>query len=115
MFLNKVICIGRVATDLDSKFTPNGKKVVTFRMAVGSTRKDAEGKYKSDFVTVELWNEQGDQAEQRLQKGTRILFEGSFKVDTWKDKESGQNREKMVFTGGFRTMDKAATSEEAEG
>jgi single-strand DNA-binding protein len=86
--LNKVQLIGRLGKDPEGRFTPNGKKVAHFSLAVSQRWKTKEGEAKesTEWVNVEAWGRLGEVCEQYLHKGSLIYLEGRLKTDRYEDK-----------------------------
>ena len=68
--LNRVQLIGRLGRDPESKFTPTGKKVATFSVAVSSRWKDKNGgtKESTEWVNIEAWGRLGEVCQEYLKK-----------------------------------------------
>jgi len=77
--------IGNVGTDPEMRYTPNGKAVTTFRLAV--TRhfngQDGEPQDNTEWFTAVTWNALAEQCSQWLTKGRRVFIEGRLKSNTW--------------------------------
>jgi len=85
--LNKVQLIGRLGKDPESRFTPTGKKVAHFSLAVSQRWKSAEGdKEYTEWVNVEAWGRLGEVCQQYLHKGSLVFLEGRLKTDKYEDK-----------------------------
>ena len=86
--LNRVQLIGRLGKDPESRFTPTGKKVAHFSLAVSNRWKSAEGEAKesTEWVNVEAWGRLGEVCAQYLHKGSLIYLEGRLKTDKFEDK-----------------------------
>jgi single-strand DNA-binding protein len=91
--LNRVQLIGRLGKDPDSRFTPTGKKVVKFSLAVSNRWKSAEGaaKESTEWVNIEAWGRLGEICAQYLHKGSLVFLEGRLKTDKFDDK-SGETK-----------------------
>ena len=67
------------------RYTPNGKAVTTFRLAV--TRRfngpDGERQDDTEWFTAVAWNALAEQCNQWLTKGRRVFIEGRIKSNTW--------------------------------
>ena len=89
--LNKVQLIGRLGKDPEGRFTPNGKKVAHFSLAVSQHWKTKEGDAKeiTEWVNVEAWGRLGEICEQYLHKGRLIYLEGRLKTDRF-DERGGE-------------------------
>lgn len=90
--LNRVQLIGHLGRDPESKFTPSGKKVCHFSMAVTQRGKSGgEVKEYTDWFNIEAWERLGEVAQQYLKKGSLVYVEGRLKTDKYEDK-SGETR-----------------------
>jgi len=90
--LNSVQLIGRLGKDPESKFTPTGRKVTHFSIAVSNHWKSKEGEAKeyTEWVNVEAWGRLGEVCGEYLKKGSLVFVEGRLKTDRYEDK--GENR-----------------------
>jgi len=86
--LNRVQLIGRLGKDPESRFTPTGKNVARFSLAVSERWKSAEGasKENTEWVNVEAWGRLGEICQQYLHKGSLVFLEGRLKTDKYEDK-----------------------------
>ena len=87
--LNRVQLIGRLGKDPETRFTPNGKKVAHFSIAVSNRWKTREGESKeyTEWVNIEAWDRLGEVCQQYLHKGSLVYIEGRLKTDKYEDKE----------------------------
>jgi single-strand DNA-binding protein len=90
--LNRVQLIGRLGKDPESKFTPTGKKVTHFSVAITNRWKSKEGDPKeyTEWVNIEAWGRLGEVCHEYLKKGSLVFVEGRLKTDRYEDK--GENR-----------------------
>jgi len=89
--LNKVQLIGNLGKDPEIRFTPEGKQVATFSMAVNCTFKNKEGESIDDtqWFNIEAWIGLAKVVEDHLKKGDRIYIEGRLKTESYeKDGET---------------------------
>ena len=99
---NKVILVGRLTRDPESRTFGNGGKVCKIGFAVTNRRKNAQtGQWEDEpmFIDADVFNrgEYGklaDLVEERCRKGSQILIEGKLHLDQWDDKTTGQKRSK---------------------
>jgi single-strand DNA-binding protein len=86
--LNRVQLIGRLGKDPETRFTPNGKKVANFSLAVGERWKTTGGEAKenTEWFNIEAWGRLGEICQQYLQKGRLVFIEGRLKTDRYEDK-----------------------------
>jgi single-strand DNA-binding protein len=93
--VNKVILIGNLGKDPESKSFANGGSVVRFPLATSETWKDrqsGERKEKTEWHNIAIFNENlGKIASQYLRKGSKVYLEGSLETRKWQDQQ-GQDR-----------------------
>jgi len=86
--LNRVQLMGRLGKDPEGKFTPTGKKVTHFSIAISNRWKSKEGEAKeyTEWVNVEAWGRLGEVCQEYLKKGSLVFIEGRLKTDRYEDK-----------------------------
>ena len=85
--LNRVQLIGRLGKDPESKFTPTGKKVAHFSLAVSQRWKTGgESKEYTEWVNIEAWGLLGEVCQEYLKKGSLVYLEGRLKTEKYEDK-----------------------------
>lgn len=93
--VNKVIIVGNLARDPETRNFPNGGKVVNFRVATSENWKDkqsGERKERTEWHSVAIFNEGlAKIAEQYLRKGSTVYIEGQLETRKWQD-QSGSDR-----------------------
>ena len=85
--LNRVQLIGRLGKDPESKYTPTGKKVAHFSVAVSNRWKasDGESREYTEWVNVEAWGRLGEVCQEYLKKGSLVYIEGRLKTDRYEN------------------------------
>jgi single-strand DNA-binding protein len=92
--VNKVIILGRLGRDPESRNFQNGGKVVNLRIATSERYKDRDGNQqeRTEWHSVAIFNERlGEIAEKYLRKGAQVYLEGQIETRKWQD-QSGQER-----------------------
>jgi len=90
--LNRVQLIGRLGRDPESKFTPTGKKVTHFSLAVSRRWKTGgETKEYTEWVNIEAWDRLGEVCQEYLTKGSLVFLEGRLKTEKYEDRD-GETR-----------------------
>ncbi len=89
--MNRVILMGRLVADPETRFTPNNISVTRFRLAVNRPGKPQEGQQSADFFDIVAWRQTSDFVGKWFKKGMQVLIEGYLRNDQWTDKE-GQKR-----------------------
>ena len=92
--LNKVLLIGRLGTDPELRYTPQGAPMATFRMAVSRQWRDGDGNLReeTDWFTIVAWNRLAEICGQYLRKASRVYIEGRLQNRSWEDQQSGEKR-----------------------
>ena len=121
--LNNVQLIGNLGKDPETRFTPTGKKVCHFTLAVNRTWRTGEGAEKeaTDWFNIEAWGRLGEVCQQYLAKGRLIYLEGRLKTDRYTDEKGETRYYTQVVTRQMQMLDRkadeqdvAAEGEEAE-
>ncbi len=93
--VNKVILVGNLGKDPESRSFANGGKVVSFSVATSENWKDrtsGERKEKTEWHNVSIFSEGlARVAEQYLKKGSKVYLEGQLETRKWQD-QSGADR-----------------------
>ena len=82
--MNKLMIIGNLTKDPESRTTTTGKTVCDFTVAV-NRRKRTEGQPDADFFRVSAWGELGDVCQKFITKGKKVCVVGSVGVHTYTD------------------------------
>ena len=110
--LNRVQLIGRLGKEPESRFTPNGKKVAHFSLAISQRRKSgSETKEYTEWVNVEAWGRLGEVAQQYLKKGSLVYIEGRLKTDKYEDKGGETKYFSKVVALTMQFLDKKSAEE----
>lgn len=88
--MNKVILIGNLTRDPETRTTPQGTSLCTFGLAVNRRRK-TEGQPDVDFFTVTAWRQLGDLCARYLAKGRKVCVVGQIQIRTY-DAQDGSKR-----------------------
>jgi single-strand DNA-binding protein len=106
--VNKVILIGNLGKDPETRFTPNGKAVTRFSLATSNTWVDANGakQQATEWHTVVVWGKQGEACGQYLEKGRQVYVEGALRHRSYDNKDGKEQHvteivaQKVRFLGG---------------
>ncbi|WP_339345992.1 single-stranded DNA-binding protein [uncultured Sphingomonas sp.] len=106
--VNKVILVGNLGRDPESRSFQNGGKVVNLRIATSESWKDrntGERKEKTEWHSVAIFNEGlANVAERFLRKGSKVYVEGQLQTRKWQD-QNGQDRYSTeVVLQGFNSV-----------
>ena len=92
MTINTVTLVGRAGRDPEVRYFESGTVVANLTMAVNRRNRDDE----PDWFNLEIWGKQAQVAADYVKKGSLIGITGSFKLDSWKDRNTGEDRNKPV-------------------
>ena len=94
---NKVLLMGNLTRDPETRTTPNGQTVTNFSLAVNRTWKGADGQQNEDvnYIDCVAWGKPGEIIAQYLGKGRAVLVSGRLDQRSWEDKETGGKRSKI--------------------
>lgn len=89
--MNKVFLIGNVCSGVDDKTSDGGTPHARFRIAVQRKFKDKDGKYQSDFFSVDAWRHTAEFATKYISKGDKVGIIGSLQTREWQT-QGGEKR-----------------------
>src|SRR5437763_3937762 len=90
--VNKVILLGHLGKDAETKFTPSGTSVTNFSLATNRRTKDqqsGEWRDETDWHRIVIW--QAENIANYLLKGKQVYLEGRLQTRMWEDKEGKKN------------------------
>ena len=92
MEINTINLVGRAGREPDVRYFESGSTVANFTLAVNRISRSDE----PDWFNLEIWGKQAQIAADYVKKGSLVGITGSFKIDSWKDKNTGEDRFKPV-------------------
>ena len=90
----KIMFIGNLGRDPEMRYTPNGKPVTQFSVAVSHSKPDGQGGWVdegTDWYRVSVFGDRAERAAEQLRKGTKVFVEGRFKTREFEGKD-GEKR-----------------------
>jgi single-strand DNA-binding protein len=88
--VNKVILVGNLGADPETRAMPSGSTVANIRIATSESWKDkqtGEQQERTEWHRVALFGRLGEIAAEYLKKGSQVYIEGSIRTRKWQDKE----------------------------
>jgi len=112
MSVNKVILVGRLGRDPETRFTGSGQAVCNFSMATDETYKDRSGERqkRTEWHKIVVWGKQAEIAQQYLKKGSLLYLEGRIQSREWNDKEGQKRTSFEIVASNFRMLGSRADS-----
>ena len=106
--VNKVILVGNLGRDPESRSFQNGGKVVNLRIATSESWKDrntGERKEKTEWHSVAIFNEGlANVAERYLRKGSKVYIEGALQTRKWQDQSGNDKYSTEIVLQGFNSV-----------
>ena len=100
MALSKIQIIGNLGRDPELRYTPNGRPVASFTVAVNQSQKNQQsGEWieSTDWFRVSVWGDRGERVAENLRKGSRVFVDGRFRAREY-EANDGQKRMSLDIT-----------------
>ena len=106
MSVNKVILVGRLGRDPETRYTGGGQAVANFSIATDETYKDKNGERqkRTEWHKLVVWGKQAEIAQQYLKKGSLVFVEGRIQSREWQDKEGQKKTSFEIVVSNFRML-----------
>jgi single-strand DNA-binding protein len=106
--VNKVILIGNLGADPETRAMPSGMTVANIRVATSEYWKDkqsGENKERTEWHSVSLFGRLGEIAGEYLKKGSKVYIEGSLRTRKWQDKQGNDRYTTEIIAGELQMLD----------
>lgn len=115
--LNKVMIIGRLGRDPEMRYTPGGKPVTSFSVAVSRTRTKPEGERveMTDWFNVVAWDRLAEICSQYLVKGSLVYVEGRLETRSWEGENGQKNYRTEIVAYDVNILDRKARQGDESG
>ena len=110
MSVNKVILVGRLGRDPETRYTSAGQAVCNFSLATDETYRDRSGERqkRTEWHKIVVWGKQAEVAQQYLKKGSLIYLEGRIQSRQWDDREGQKRTSYEIVATNFRMLSSRA-------
>ena len=105
--MNRVILIGNIASEIESRTTQSGIQNATFRIAVQRKFKNASGEREADFLPVVCWRQTAEFCTRYLSKGRKVAVEGSIQTRSYDAQDGSKRYVTEIIAESVEAMDKA--------
>jgi len=88
--INKVIIVGNLGSDPETRYMPSGAAVTNFTVATNESWKDkqtGEQKERTEWHRVAMFNRLAEIAAEYLRKGSQVYIEGKLRTRKWQDRD----------------------------
>jgi single-strand DNA-binding protein len=106
MSVNKVILVGRLGRDPETRYTSSGQAVCNFSLATDETFKDRSGERqkRTEWHRISLWGKLAEISQQYLKKGSLVYIEGRIQSREWTDKEGTKRTSHDIVANVMRML-----------
>lgn len=104
--MNRIILLGRLVRDPEVRYTPNGRVVCQFTLAVDRPFANQEGQREADFIPVVIWGKQAETCGNSLTKGQRALVEGRLQIRSYDAKDGTKRYVTEVVADHFEFIER---------
>lgn len=113
--LNKVMLIGNLGRDPEMRYTPSGKPVTSFSMAVSRTYMKPEGERTevTDWFNVVAWGRLAEICSQYLTKGSMVYVEGRLETRSWEGDNGQKHYRTEVVANDINILDRKGRPDES--
>lgn len=107
--INKVVLVGNIGADPETRFTPGGTQVTTARLATDDCWTDKEGNSQSrtEWHKLVFWRRLAEIAGQYFKKGSRVHIEGRLQTSSWDDSSGSKCYITEVVVSDVKLLDTA--------
>lgn len=105
--VNKVILIGRLGRDPETRFTSGGNAIANVSLATSESWKDKAGEKqeKTEWHRIVFFGRQAEVVSEYLNKGSQIYVEGRLQTKKWQDKDGNDKYTTEVIASSFQMLD----------
>jgi single-strand DNA-binding protein len=106
--INKVILIGNLGADPETRAMPSGMTVANIRVATSESWKDkqsGESKERTEWHNVAMFGRLGEIAGEYLKKGSKVYIEGSLRTRKWQDKSGNDRYTTEIIANEMQMLD----------
>lgn len=109
MDLNKVMIIGNITRDPESRTTPQGANVTSFSIATNLVWTDQQGNKQErvEFHNIVAWRKLGEICAQYLKKGSKVYIEGRLQTRSWEDPNGTKKYRTEIVADNMIMLDRA--------
>jgi len=115
--INKVILIGNLGQDPETRYSAAGAAITNVSIATGEAWKDkttGELQERTEWHRVVFFNRLGEIAGEYLKKGSKVYVEGSLRTRKWQDKEGQDRYTTEIVAGELQMLDSRGGAQEGQ-
>jgi single-strand DNA-binding protein len=113
--VNKVILIGNLGADPETRYMPSGEAVTNLNLATSEVWKDQQGQSqeRTEWHRVTMYRKLAEIAGQYLKKGAKVYIEGSLRTRKWQDKNGQDRYTTEIIANEMQMLDRAGEASSA--
>ena len=115
MAFAKLMIIGNLGRDPEMRYTPSGRPVTEFSVAVSHRGRDPQSgdwvDQGTDWYRVTIWGERGERAAEQLRKGMRVFVEGRFRTREFEGRDGAKRTALEITADNVISLDRNARDE----
>jgi single-strand DNA-binding protein len=105
--INKVILVGNLGADPETRYTPSGSAVTNLRIATSDSWKDkqtGERQERTEWHRVVMFNRLAEIGAEYLRKGSQVYIEGSLRTNKWQDNQGNDRYTTEIIANEMQMM-----------
>ena len=112
--LNKVMLIGNLGRDPEMRYTPSGRPVTAFSLAVNRswTMADGERREETEWFNIVAWGDLAERCNKFLRKGERVYIDGRLQTRSWEGTDGQKHSRTEVVASEMLMLDGRTREEE---
>jgi single-strand DNA-binding protein len=104
--MNHIVLIGRLTSDPELRYTPNGAAVATFDLAVDRPVPNQQGQREADFIRIICWQKVAENVANYIKKGRLAAVEGRLQIRTYETEDRQKRRVAEVVANQVQFLDR---------
>lgn len=112
--MNSIVISGRLTSKAELRYTHANIPVTKFTVAVNRPFKDNDGKQQTDFINCVVWRKQAENVCNYLDKGSKVLIDGSLQTSTYTDKDGKKGHTTEINVRNIEFLDSKKKEETQE-
>jgi single-strand DNA-binding protein len=112
--INRVVLVGRLTRDPETRATPSGRSVCSLRLACNGVRKDEEGTYsqRPNFFDVSVFGPPAENVQRYIGKGSRVAIDGRLEWREWETDEQQRRQAVSIVADSVEFLDSSGGDQE---
>ena len=105
--VNKVIIVGTLGKDPETRYMPSGGAVTSFSVATNEEWKDkqtGEKQSRTEWHNISMFGKLAEIAGEYLKKGSQVYLEGSIRTEKWQDKEGNDRYTTKIIANEMQML-----------